>query len=206
MTTSQPRPASLRLFVALPVPTSVRAALATALDRPSADDGRLRPTRPEAWHVTLAFLGDTPAERLPAVVDVVTSVLRRRPLPDELRLGPAGRFGGHTLWIGVDDRPTGSIGRLGADVQSGLADADLPVTQRAVTPHITVARARRRGRVGPTDVDALGPVPPIPWHPVGVEILRAHLGDGPARYITEASVERTDTGHQNEVRDSGAAT
>ncbi len=204
MTTSQLPPPSGRLFVALPVPASVRASLVAALERSSVDDRRLRRTRPERWHVTLAFLGDTPLERLPDVAAVVASALRRRPLPDELRLGSPGRFGDHTLWVGVDESPPGSLRRLGADIQAGLADADLPVTQRTVTPHITLARARRRGRVSRTDVEALGHLPTIPWQPLGVEVWQAHLGDGPARYSTEASIP--DTGHRNEGRGSAATT
>lgn len=204
MTTSGLPPPSVRLFVALPVPTSVRASLAAALDRSSVDDRRLRRTRPEGWHVTLAFLGDTPTERLPDVAGVVAAALRRRPLPDELRLGAPGRFGDHTLWIGVAEAPPGSLGRLAADLQADLADADLPVAQRSLTPHITLGRARRRGRVSRTDVASLEHLPSIPWRPVSVEVWQAHLGDGPARYSTEVSIP--DTGHRNEGPGSGVTT
>jgi RNA 2',3'-cyclic 3'-phosphodiesterase len=206
VSSTHPTPMNLRLFVALPIPAPVRTALLAALDRSVLDAGDLRRTLPEGWHVTLAFLGDTPAERLPDVADAVTSVLAQRPLPDQISLGRPGRFGEHTLWIGVDDEPPGSIGRLGADLQSCLADADLPVKQRVLRPHLTVARARRGGRVTPTDVRALDAIPPTLWQPLTVEVWQAHLGNGPARYTTEASVAHKDTGHRNESGDSAGTT
>ncbi|TVR29507.1 MAG: RNA 2',3'-cyclic phosphodiesterase [Nitriliruptor sp.] len=206
MTSTHPTPRPVRLFVALPVPPSVRDSLRTPLDRLLPDDARLRPTHPEGWHVTLAFLGDTPAVRLTDVVDVVSAVLARRSLPDRVGLGSPGRFGDHTLWIGLDEEPPGSLGRLGADLQSDLAAADLPVRQRELRPHITIARARRRHRVSQADVRALEQAPGISWRPAGVEIWQSHLGDGPARYVTAASVAQPDTGHQDREVGSDAAT
>ena len=206
MISTHPTATSVRLFVALPVPPSVRDTLRTPLDRLLPDDGRLRRTHPEGWHVTLAFLGDTPAARLTDVLDVVSAVLARRSLPDRVGLGSPGRFGDHTLWIGLAEDPPGSLGRLGADLQNELAAADLPVRQRELRPHITIARARRRHRVSQADVRALEQAPGISWRPAGVEIWQSHLGDGPARYATAASVAQPDTGHQDREVGSDAAT
>lgn len=197
---------SVRLFVALPIPPSVRDRLSTSLDGSLPDDGRLRHTRPRGWHATLAFLGDTPAARVPDVIQVATSALTRHPLPNQIRLGTPGRFGDRILWIGIDEQPPGSIGRLGAGLQSDLSAADLPVTQRELRPHITVARARRRSRVSPADVRALEQAPTTSWRPVGIEIWQAHLGDGPARYTTVASVAQPDTGQQDEAGGSDGIT
>ena len=57
---------SVRLFVAVNPPEQLRLDLATRLD---AVHSRLRVawTRPEAWHLTLMFLGEWPAQRLPAL-------------------------------------------------------------------------------------------------------------------------------------------
>jgi len=197
---------TVRLFIALPIPPPVRIAVGTFLARCVPDDGQLRRTRPDGWHVTLAFLGATPAARLPEVVQVVRAALARHPLPRQVQLGPPGRFADHTLWLGIDEEPPGSLARLGGDLQSRLAEADLPVTQRKVSPHITIARARRRGRVSQPHVRALEQVPTTSWRPAGVEVWEAHLGDGPARYTAAASVAHPDTDHQDEAEGSSSVT
>lgn len=51
---------SERIFIALPLPSPVRAVLQT-LEQPLAG---VRWTPPEQWHVTLRFLGDVPANLL----------------------------------------------------------------------------------------------------------------------------------------------
>lgn len=198
--------ATVRLFVALPIPAPVRATVCAFLSRHVPDDEQLRRTRPEGWHVTLAYLGETPAARLPEVVQVARVALARHPLPHQIQLGRAGRFAHHTLWLGIDEEPPGSIARLGGDLQSRLAEADLPVTRREVNAHITIARARRRGRVSQTHVRALEQAPTTSWRPAGIEVWEAHLGEGPARYTSAASVAHPDTDHQDEAAGSSAVT
>lgn len=187
--------AAPRLFVALPVPEPVTQALAARLaawrDGPGADLGRaLRWTRPAGWHLTLAFLGDTPHDRVEAVIDRVGDALATTPLPDRLALEQPGRFGGQVLWLGVRDEPTGTAAALGATIQASLAAEHLPVTRRAVTPHVTLARARRGGRVTEATVAALAEheLPRDGWRPDAVHVVASELGDGPARYRTVARV------------------
>jgi 2'-5' RNA ligase len=101
--------------------------------------GGLRLTAIDKWHVTLAFLGEVPAERLPDVERALDAVIV--PKDVELRLRGGGQFGqgrSSVLWANVD----GDLGPLHADVHEKLDAAGLPHDDREFTPHLTVAYAQ----------------------------------------------------------------
>lgn len=185
----------IRRFVAIGVPPAVREALEAAL-APSGDHlGALRPTDPVSWHLTLAFLGEVDADRLDGIVEVVRAALDDVTPPVALTLDGAGEFRRTALWAGVRDEPEGQLARLGDAIQSGCAAAGLPVEQRRVRPHVTIARAPRRSSVRPGQVVAVSDAVETVrmagdarWVPTQVEVWASHLGDGPARYHTEATV------------------
>lgn len=192
---SRPDATPPRLFVALPVPERVADALAAWLAvwraGPGADlCGTLRWTRPEGWHLTLAFLGATPHHLVDAVVDQVRDAVAARPLPDRLSLDRPGRFGGRVLWLGVRDEPSGAVAELGATVQERLVANGLPVARQPVRAHLTLARARGGRRVTDAAVAALSgeELPRDAWRPDAVHVMASELGQGPARYHTAARV------------------
>ena len=172
----------MRLFVALPVADDVREALAASVARWRAHAGAgqargWRWTRPEGWHVTVAFLGDVGEHRVGAVGEVVgTAVAGAGRI--ELRLDTVERFGRNVLHVRVVDEPPGAVAVLGTVVQQALRGADLPVQTREVRPHLTLARAGRRGVAAPGEMT----VPQLGWWVSAVGLYRSHLGDGPARY------------------------
>jgi 2'-5' RNA ligase len=176
-----------RLFVALPVPDPIRTALARAVRPLHHRLEGLSWTRPDGWHVTLAFLGEVPAERVDEVVEVVTGWASSTP-PMTVALGAAGRFDRHTLWVGVDDRPAGTVAAAGDALQAALADVGLPVQRRRVRPHLTLARGRARRRVARADVEhldtSLDGLRGRSWRVGDVEVVRSQLRGGPARYHT----------------------
>jgi 2'-5' RNA ligase len=101
--------------------------------------GRL--TRPEKWHITLAFLGEVPDEG----TDHAAGVLDDVPLPGPitLRLAGGGRFG-TVLWAGL----AGDVEPLEAfreDVRSALVGAGFAVDGRPFRPHLTVSYRFDRG-------------------------------------------------------------
>lgn len=170
----------VRCFVALPVPARVRGAVDAAIApaREAAPD--LTWTRPEGWHVTLAFCGDV---RASAVADVEHCVATVAAVARSIRctIGEVGRFGRRVLWLAVVDHPTGAIARLGTQVQEALVTAGLPVVEQEVRPHLTIARANRRGADSTAVDDRIGPIDAA-WTATTVELVRADLGGGPARY------------------------
>jgi 2'-5' RNA ligase len=147
------------LFVAVYPPDEVSRDLRRRLT----GVGRLTPI--ERWHVTLAFLGEVDAERLPAVEQALGLVTV--PKGTELRLRGGGRFGrgrSTVLWAGVD----GELGQLHRDVceRLGLPDGEF-------TPHLTVAYRDDPGVSLALD-GYVGP----PWSLDEIALVRSDPGEG----------------------------
>jgi RNA 2',3'-cyclic 3'-phosphodiesterase len=177
-----------RCFVAVPLDDGLRTALATAVEawrrEPPAD--ALRWTDPDGWHLTLAFLGST----TPAEVEAASRTLGEVAVThvstrvETGRLGAFHRAGSaRTLWYGVVDAD-GALAALAGDLARAIGLA----VEEPYRPHITLARARQR----PVDlrgwIESASLVAPSGHLDVTtIELLRSHLGGGPARYETLAS-------------------
>lgn len=133
----------LRLFVAVDLPEEVRAALGRLLDDLKRRDlGGLRWVRPQGIHLTLKFLGETPAERLPEIEAALARALRGAARL-RLHLGELGTFadrrGPRVLWLDVSgDVP--ALQGLQAAVETALRDVGFPPEERQFSPHLTLAR------------------------------------------------------------------
>jgi 2'-5' RNA ligase len=166
----------MRLFVALTPPAEAVAELRANISalRELAPD--LRWTRPEQWHLTLAFLGEVGDDARDELLRRLGRVATRHPaLP--LRLGGGGRFGNRVLWTGVQtdgDR----LRRLADSVQAAARRSGLPVEQRTYRPHLTLARA-----TGPVDlqplVERLASSTGESWVATELHLIRSRLGAGP---------------------------
>jgi 2'-5' RNA ligase len=126
----------IRAFVALPVPTAVRADLArlqAALPLP-------RPLAPEGFHLTLAFLGDQPE---PALEEAHLALAALHPPAFTLTLRGAALFGGdrpRVVYAAVAPDPV--LVALQAKVVTALRRAGLAPEARRFTPHVTLGRLR----------------------------------------------------------------
>jgi 2'-5' RNA ligase len=130
------------LFVAVFPPEDVLAELRRGLTTALAAAGRkVRLTPVDRWHLTLAFLGEVEADRLPDVERALAAVAPPGPL--RLRLSGGGSFGrarSAVLWAGVDGDLDG-LARLHAGLRGALVATGLPHDERPFTPHLTVAYA-----------------------------------------------------------------
>lgn len=100
---------------------------------------RLPARPPHRPHVTLEAVRVTP-DRLPEVVDALTAVTTRPPLP--LTLAEVGRFSRTgALWLGPDDASGPALRLLHQDTVAALATVAPPAfgTSRPWTPHVTLA-------------------------------------------------------------------
>jgi 2'-5' RNA ligase len=132
-----------RMFVAIDPPPSVRERLAAAV-------ARVRPLAPQAkWvdvatlHVTLAFLGNVDAERVPDYARALERAAAMN-VAFELRFAGSGTLGGHrgrVLWAGVAGR-VDSLRALERTVVAALVPLGFEPEERAFVPHLTLARAR----------------------------------------------------------------
>jgi 2'-5' RNA ligase len=169
----------VRLFVALELPGAVvAAARGWALEAARG----LRVLPPESLHVTLAFLGETPEDRLDELTAIVRGVSPHT--VGGLSLHRAAALGrGRALSIDLHDR-LGECAGLQAALSERLAALGVyEPERRAFRPHLTVARGDR------VRVRGLPPLPDCDeFAGEAVTLFRSHLGRGGARYEALVSV------------------
>lgn len=175
-----------RCFVAVPIGEELTRALDGAVRRwrTRPDLEGLRWGSPQQWHLTLAFIGDVAPSWVDAAVPALDELAARH-RPVALRAGGVGAFprerAARVVWYGVND-DGGGLARLAADVGATLKVE----TEHPLRPHITLAR----GRGEPVDIrrwisEAAAPDGVVPVD--RVDLVRSHLGSGPAVYETLAT-------------------
>ncbi|MBQ7565642.1 MAG: RNA 2',3'-cyclic phosphodiesterase [Oscillospiraceae bacterium] len=139
----------MRLFIAVELPASVRAAIAQSAGRLREAFPRGRFSRGENYHLTLAFLGETPEARLS---DVTAAMDCCRAQPFALTVGAVGTFPGGVLWRAVDGGD--DLTRLQRLLTAALCGRGFRLEQRGYKPHLTLAREAVR--------DPRVPLPDLP--------------------------------------------
>jgi 2'-5' RNA ligase len=138
-----------RLFVSVDLPDAFVDEIRAIQETLTPASG-IRPTDPGQVHVTLAFLGETPEDRVPAVRDAVESGVDRADLgPFDVEYRDLGVFPSEdyisVVWLGVGDG-TEPLTRLHHSVVGALEDAGVSVdTHETFTPHATIARMDHGG-------------------------------------------------------------
>ncbi|MGH2788790.1 MAG: RNA 2',3'-cyclic phosphodiesterase [Actinomycetota bacterium] len=137
-------PKRVRLFVAarVPEPQLLLLKRMAAPLKGAIDDARWTP--PENQHLTLKFLGSTPADLLEPIGAAVDSVAAHI-APDKVSLSGLGAFPtprrARVLWAGVDD-PSGLLPRLAEGLDTALGPLGFEPEKRKFMPHLTLARLR----------------------------------------------------------------
>ncbi len=175
-----------RCFVSVPIPDGLRASLGEAVDgwRSRPDLAGLRWTDPNAWHLTLAFLGATDpgaVDRLGARLASIAAGHRRFDLPTGGLGGFPSDGRARVAWYGIED-PDGRLRSLADDVGRGVdLEAD-----RQFTAHLTLGRTGRdRLDLRPWIREADAPRGTLKV--ASIELMRSHPGRGPGRYESLAS-------------------
>lgn len=142
----------MRLFIAIPLPAEVKAALAAqqaALRLRLAQEQRsVRWVAPEAMHLTLQFLGEVDSERVPFIIAAIQQASSNGDSTTaiSLHLGPAGAFPNlrrpQTLWSGVGG-DSAALGALQRRLGAALEPLGFPPEQRPFSAHLTLGRVRR---------------------------------------------------------------
>ncbi len=166
-----------RLFIAVPLLDEPRHALAALLDGPL--PGRV--VRPQNWHLTLRFVGDTDEltyERLLGALDEVDFGE-----PFRATFGALGAFPAPAkatvLWVGFSDGLVG-FDRLARVVEEASERAGMPPEERPFRAHLTLSRIRPHQDV--RSVVARPPLAGVSWMVDEVDVFRSHLGPGGPRY------------------------
>lgn len=144
-----PKPSTepLRLFIAVELPTEVRAALAALQDRLKAIDQEraIRWTSIDGIHLTLKFLGDTPAVQC----DTIEAGLRGVTAVHDafsLHVEGVGCFPNmrrpRVVWAGVGG-DLAALRDLQDSIERTIAPLGFPRENRTFSPHLTLGRARQ---------------------------------------------------------------
>jgi 2'-5' RNA ligase len=132
----------MRLFTALDLPREVVANLEDLLRKlkPRAD---INWTRLENLHVTIKFVGEFPAERLPELKQALANVPRGGGIP--VRIHRLGFFPNphapHNFWCGID---APALEKLAIWNEDAAASVGVPRDGRPFSPHLTLARIKGR--------------------------------------------------------------
>ncbi len=137
-----------RLFVSVDLPDRLQEAIAEARE-PLEDLPGLRLTDPQQTHVTLTFLGDAEADRLPEVREAIDRGVEAADVASfRARFGGFGVFPEFdyisVVWIGVREGAT-EMERLHHALVDALAPLGFEEDDHAFTPHVTIARMDHAG-------------------------------------------------------------
>jgi RNA 2',3'-cyclic 3'-phosphodiesterase len=134
----------MRLFVAVTLGEAIEAAASAGIQRLKGLAPRARWVPAANLHLTLHFLGEVEAERLPALKEALERVGPAH-APLVLTLEGGGAFGSpshpRVLWAGVSGE-TKALGALQADVVEALRPLGFEPEHRDYAAHLTLARAK----------------------------------------------------------------
>lgn len=156
------KPATERLFFALWPDKTVRGALA-AYSRELQRECRGKRVPPQNLHATLAFLGNTSAEKLEAICSAAAKVA----VPAfDLRIDRPGYWQHNTIaWAGCETVPE-PLQRLADDLRAALVAAEVKFDAKPFVPHVTLLRKANRPQRFP-------PLVPISWRVEGFVLVRS---------------------------------
>lgn len=163
----------IRLFIALDLTPEVRAAIAEVQDdlKRRLPPKAVRWTNPGGIHLTLKFLGDTPADRVETIAQAMT-VAAGSFAPFRFTVTGFGCFPNprraSVLWVGVPEPPKALAGLQWATALQ-LTRLGYDKEKRAFSPHLTLGRVNKSisgadreklaAVIAQTEVGRLGTVP-----------------------------------------------
>ena len=181
----------MRLFAAMPLPSSAREEVAGVLGRLRVSPLPVRWVADEGLHLTLKFYGEVPADRLDAIADAVRDAGEGcEALP--LRLTELGAFPSpsraRVLWVGVEAPPGLELLQDRLERRSeaiGFEPEGVPFR-----PHVTLGRVREgnRCRLGEVETQA-GEYEQVPFLGTDLVLYESVAGKGRSRYEPRLTVE-----------------
>jgi 2'-5' RNA ligase len=184
----------MRLFLAAEPDAAVRELLAeriAALKREAGESARaFRWTTMANLHVTLHFLGEVDATRLPALETALTPPLRTASFLASI--GEVGTFpergAPRVIWIGVGDGAP-EMREVHAELGERLRALGFEVDPRPFTPHFTVGRARERGTRGARLAFRQGASAgsTASWRVEQVTLFQSDMSSAPPTYVSLAT-------------------
>lgn len=186
-----------RLFIAIELPDAVRLALRRMQTRLEQADREaiIRWTNADGIHLTLKFLGETPAGQEAAIRRALHEAAQGH-ASFALELAGMGCFPNtrrpRVVWAGV----SGALDALSAlhdAVERTVAPLGYPTDIRPFSPHLTLGRVRQGA--SPTglaalgsSIDRVGEYEPVGWQVTGLSLMRSDLRPSGAVYRQVAHI------------------
>ena len=135
-----------RLFLAIPIKTADNGfvPLIDGLKRQLAHEKRINWVRPLNIHLTLKFIGDTPNEDIPKIIEAVEEMLKNHKsfTMDFIRTGIFGsRYAPRVLWMGMNETPQ-ELYNLEEDTLTAFDKLGYLRDRQNFVPHITLGRIK----------------------------------------------------------------
>ncbi len=186
MTTSAGSDVRAFLAIELPQDALVRVGQVQQIVRDALPD--LAYVRPNMVHITLKFLGNVPATLVPEIERLAAPAVGGY-RPFRVVISGLGVFPSadspRVIWLGITGDVT-PLSKLAVSLDEALARLNLPREARAFSPHLTLARVRRR--LSRSELVSLGNVAHrlrevrIEFVVTHVSLMRSHLQRGGAVY------------------------
>ena len=129
-------PDTARLFLGLELTDEARRALDSVRRDLQAAGVAGKFHAPSLYHLTLAFLGETPVSLIPSIERIMNGVPAR---PFKLTLSSLGTFkNGSILWAGVKECP--ALTEYREALAQSIRKTGFPLEEGEYRPHITLAR------------------------------------------------------------------
>ena len=141
----------MRLFIAVPLPESVKLLLETTarMLAQGLPHGAIRWVRPQQMHLTLRFLGETAVSQLPSLQEQLTQLTSQHP-SFVLQLNGIGVFPSRKkariVWAGLGGE-VAALQALQAGLAARLLNLGWPQEKRPFRPHITLGRVKDASKV-----------------------------------------------------------
>ncbi len=179
----------MRLFVALDLSESVRAAISAFCENLRRAYPAARWVRPEGIHVTLKFIGEVKEDRVAPIQAVLGKIFI--PAPIEMDFRGAGFFPNErrprVFWIGIHATP--NLVQIASEIDSQLTPLGVPREIRDFRPHLTLARfddnhglEKLHGALRESSSQEFGAVKTSEMH-----LYQSKLGHGGAQYTRLAT-------------------
>lgn len=192
----------MRIFVAIDIDPSVRAAIATFMEGVEGFAPDARWVRPESLHVTLKFIGEKTESEVEAIKKALVEV-RGESIRIAMRghgFFPTARSA-RVFWIGVEAGP--ALEALAKGIDNATASLGIPREDHLFSAHLTLARGgdgsgnRRRQKNDKPNrsfqrlQEKLAAMPALDFGTMTARefsLFQSHLGRGGPRYEKLASI------------------
>lgn len=178
---------TVRTFIAVDIGDEIRETLDGLQRKLKKVHANVRWVKPRSMHLTLAFLGDLPVEKIPPLKIALDEAVQGQK-PFEIEVIGTGFFGRpnrpRVIWAGIADAPP--LMELQCKTIDAIQAAEIEFDSKPFSPHLTLGRVK-----GTEHTESLlGKLEKFKSEPLGqttvhaIEVMQSRLKPGGAEYST----------------------